>query len=88
MKTLIAFAAGLAVSAMLAGLLPGCEDCTHTVHELAPGTYRMDPASSGGDPDYELRYSADPPEVVETFTRDRKAYRIEYAASPPSQPSK
>lgn len=86
MRTVIAFAAGLAVSAMLAGLLPACDECSHTVHELSPGTYRMDIAVV--DPDYELRYSADPPEVVETFTRDRKAVRIEYTASPPSLPSK
>jgi hypothetical protein len=84
MKTVLAFAAGLVASAMLAAFAPACADCTHTVHELPPGVYRMDPAAGGADPDYELTYSADPPAVVETFTRNGTPYRIEYTPSAPS----
>lgn len=87
MKTVIALAAGLVAGAMLAGLVQGCAECTHTVNELEPGTYRLvaDPAPAVADTDYQLVYTTDPPEVVETWKRGATDFRNEYAAPPPAK---
>lgn len=89
MRTPLALAAGLSAGAVLAALVQGCGDCTHSVYDLEPGTYRLDVASSSSsssdDASYRLLYTSDPPEVVETFTRNGTEYRIEYAASAPTR---
>lgn len=87
MRTPLALAAGLAAGAVLAALVQGCGDCSHEVYELPPGTYRLDPAASSSsvDSDYQLVYTADPPAVVETFSRNGTEYRNEYTASAPSR---
>ena len=87
MRTALALVAGLVVSAVVAPLVQGCKECTHTVHEVTPGTYRMDfPAGSTDDTNYRLVYTAtaEPPTVVETYNRTGTEVRIEYTASPPS----
>lgn len=86
MRTPLALAAGLAVGAFLSAVVQGCANCTHTVHDVAPGTYRLEPSTTD-DADYELVYTSDPPTVVETFTRNGTEYRNEYTASAPSSSS-
>lgn len=89
MKTPLALAAGLVFGAMLSGLVQGCAECSHTVFELTPGTYRLVQPTTGtlptDDSDYQLVYTSDPPEVVETWKRGGTEYRNEYTASPPSK---